>query len=135
MRSTPNPRTAPHRRAARPTRITHSHTPTLGIHSAACSCRVHGEPAAVPPVSDPHALQHDREAEIAAAHRACCRQCRNYNGHRHPCAVPELRHSVSLLLHGGFGSLRYIRALGTGGLALVMALMLAHALIFYRLRS
>jgi uncharacterized membrane protein YdjX (TVP38/TMEM64 family) len=47
-------------------------------------------------------------------------------------AVPELRHSVSLALNGNFGGLRgYIRGLGTEGLALLSALMLAHALIFY----
>jgi uncharacterized membrane protein YdjX (TVP38/TMEM64 family) len=47
-------------------------------------------------------------------------------------AVPELRHSVSLVLHGSFGGLRtYIRGLGVGGLGLLVALMLAHAVIFY----
>jgi uncharacterized membrane protein YdjX (TVP38/TMEM64 family) len=47
-------------------------------------------------------------------------------------AVPGLRHSVSLVVHGDFGGLRgYIRGLGVGGLALLLALMLIHALIFY----
>jgi uncharacterized membrane protein YdjX (TVP38/TMEM64 family) len=47
-------------------------------------------------------------------------------------AVPELRHAVSLAIGGHFGSLRvYIRGLGVGGLALLLALMLLHALIFY----
>jgi uncharacterized membrane protein YdjX (TVP38/TMEM64 family) len=46
--------------------------------------------------------------------------------------VPGLRHSVSLVLHGDFSGLRgYIRGLGLGGLALLLALMLLHALIFY----
>jgi uncharacterized membrane protein YdjX (TVP38/TMEM64 family) len=46
--------------------------------------------------------------------------------------VPGLRHSVSLVLHGDFAGLRaYIRGLGAGGLALLLALMLLHALIFY----
>lgn len=47
-------------------------------------------------------------------------------------AVPQLRHSVSLALHGNFGGLRdYIRSLGVGGLLLLIALMLAHAVVFY----
>jgi uncharacterized membrane protein YdjX (TVP38/TMEM64 family) len=47
-------------------------------------------------------------------------------------AVPELRHSVSLAFQGNFGGLRgYIRGLGTEGVLLLSALMLAHALIFY----
>jgi uncharacterized membrane protein YdjX (TVP38/TMEM64 family) len=47
-------------------------------------------------------------------------------------AVPELRHSVSLALRGDLGGLRgYVRGLGTEGVALLSALMLAHALIFY----
>ncbi len=46
--------------------------------------------------------------------------------------VPELRHSVSLAFQGNFAGLRaYIQGLGTGGLALLSALMLGHALIFY----
>ncbi len=46
--------------------------------------------------------------------------------------VPELRHSVSLAVGGHFGSLRsYIRGLGAGGLVLLLALMLVHAVIFY----
>lgn len=47
-------------------------------------------------------------------------------------AVPELRHSVSLALQGNFGGLRsYVRGLGAGGLLLLLALMLGHAVIFY----
>jgi uncharacterized membrane protein YdjX (TVP38/TMEM64 family) len=46
--------------------------------------------------------------------------------------VPELRHCVSLALHGQFGGLRrYIHSLGTGGLALLLALMVAHAVVWY----
>jgi uncharacterized membrane protein YdjX (TVP38/TMEM64 family) len=46
--------------------------------------------------------------------------------------VPELRHSVSLALHGHFDALRiYIRSLGAGGLALLLGLMIAHAVVFY----
>jgi uncharacterized membrane protein YdjX (TVP38/TMEM64 family) len=47
-------------------------------------------------------------------------------------AVPQLRHSVSLALHGNFSGLRgYIRGLGVGGLGLLLALMLAHAVVWY----
>jgi uncharacterized membrane protein YdjX (TVP38/TMEM64 family) len=47
-------------------------------------------------------------------------------------AVPELRHSISLALHGNFDGLRaYVHHLGVGGLALLLALMLAHAIIWY----
>jgi uncharacterized membrane protein YdjX (TVP38/TMEM64 family) len=47
-------------------------------------------------------------------------------------AVPDLRHAVSLVVQGNFGGLRgFIRGLGAGGLALLLALMLIHALIFY----
>jgi uncharacterized membrane protein YdjX (TVP38/TMEM64 family) len=46
--------------------------------------------------------------------------------------VPELRHCVSLVLHGQFGGLRtYVRSLGAGGFALLLGLMLAHAIVFY----
>jgi uncharacterized membrane protein YdjX (TVP38/TMEM64 family) len=46
--------------------------------------------------------------------------------------VPELRHSVGLALHGHFGALRtYIKSLGAGGLALLLGLMAAHAIVFY----
>lgn len=46
--------------------------------------------------------------------------------------VPELRHCVSLVIHGQFTALRaYVRSLGAGGLALLLGLMLAHAIIFY----
>jgi uncharacterized membrane protein YdjX (TVP38/TMEM64 family) len=46
--------------------------------------------------------------------------------------VPELRHCVSLVIHGQFGELRsYVRSLGPGGFALLLGLMLAHAIIFY----
>lgn len=47
-------------------------------------------------------------------------------------AVPELRHCVSLVLHGQFAGLRsYIRSLGAGGLALLLALMVGHAIVWY----
>ncbi|HEX3617766.1 MAG TPA: VTT domain-containing protein [Solirubrobacteraceae bacterium] len=47
-------------------------------------------------------------------------------------AVPELRHAVGLVLHGHFGALRiYVRSLGAGGLALLLGLMVAHAVVFY----
>jgi uncharacterized membrane protein YdjX (TVP38/TMEM64 family) len=47
-------------------------------------------------------------------------------------AVPELRHSFDLCLHGDFAGLRvYIKRLGAGGLALLVGLMLMHALIYY----
>jgi uncharacterized membrane protein YdjX (TVP38/TMEM64 family) len=46
--------------------------------------------------------------------------------------VPQLRHSVGLALHGHFGELRnYIKSLGAGGLALLLGLMAAHAIVFY----
>jgi uncharacterized membrane protein YdjX (TVP38/TMEM64 family) len=46
--------------------------------------------------------------------------------------VPELRHSVGLALQGHFGALRtYIHSLGAGGLALLIGLMIAHAVVFY----
>ena len=46
--------------------------------------------------------------------------------------VPELRHCVSLVIHGQFAALRsYVRSLGPGGFALLLGLMLAHAIIFY----
>lgn len=46
--------------------------------------------------------------------------------------VPGLRHCVSLVLGGDFSGLRgYIRGLGPQGLALLLALMLLHALVFY----
>lgn len=46
--------------------------------------------------------------------------------------VPELRHSVGLALHGHFGALRtYVKSLGAGGLALLLGLMAAHAIVFY----
>src|ERR1700753_1323730 len=47
-------------------------------------------------------------------------------------AVPWMRHSFVLCLHGDFAGLRtYIRGLGTGGLALLLGLMLMHALVYY----
>lgn len=47
-------------------------------------------------------------------------------------AVPDLRHAVSLVVQGNFSGLRsFIRGLDVGGLALLLALMLLHALIFY----
>ena len=46
--------------------------------------------------------------------------------------VPELRHCVSLVIHGQFSALRsYVRSLGAGGFALLLGLMLAHAIVFY----
>lgn len=46
--------------------------------------------------------------------------------------VPQLRHSVGLALHGHFDALRtYVRSLGTAGIALLLGLMVAHAVIFY----
>jgi uncharacterized membrane protein YdjX (TVP38/TMEM64 family) len=46
--------------------------------------------------------------------------------------VPELRHCVSLVAHGRFAALRnYIHSLGTGGLALLLGLMLIHAVVWY----
>ena len=47
-------------------------------------------------------------------------------------AVPQLRHCVSLVAHGQFAALRsYVQSLGAGGLALLVGLMLLHAIIFY----
>jgi uncharacterized membrane protein YdjX (TVP38/TMEM64 family) len=47
-------------------------------------------------------------------------------------AVPPMRHAFDLCLHGDFAGLRtYIKSLGTGGLALIIGLMLMHALIYY----
>ena len=47
-------------------------------------------------------------------------------------AVPWLRHSFLLCLHGDFGGLRsYVKSLGAGGLALLVGLMLMHALVYY----
>ncbi len=46
--------------------------------------------------------------------------------------VPELRHCVSLVVHGRFAELRsYVRSLGAGGVGLLLGLMLAHAIVFY----
>jgi uncharacterized membrane protein YdjX (TVP38/TMEM64 family) len=47
-------------------------------------------------------------------------------------AIPDFRHAVSLALHGHLSGLRaQIRGLGAGGAALLLALMLAHAVLFY----
>jgi uncharacterized membrane protein YdjX (TVP38/TMEM64 family) len=47
-------------------------------------------------------------------------------------AVPQLRHCVSLVVHGHFAGLRtYVRSLGAGGLVLLLGLMLLHAVIWY----
>jgi uncharacterized membrane protein YdjX (TVP38/TMEM64 family) len=47
-------------------------------------------------------------------------------------AVPWLRHSFVLCLHGDFAGLQtYIKHLGAGGLALLIGLMLVHALVYY----
>ncbi|MDE3132635.1 MAG: TVP38/TMEM64 family protein [Acidobacteriota bacterium] len=46
--------------------------------------------------------------------------------------VPALRHSVGLALQGHFEALRlYIRSLGAAGPALLLGLMVAHAVVFY----
>jgi uncharacterized membrane protein YdjX (TVP38/TMEM64 family) len=46
--------------------------------------------------------------------------------------VPQLRHSVGLVFSGDFHGLRsQIRSLGFGGVVLLIALMLAHAVLFY----
>jgi uncharacterized membrane protein YdjX (TVP38/TMEM64 family) len=47
-------------------------------------------------------------------------------------AIPELRHAVSLVVHGHLAALRtQIRGLGAAGVAMLAALMLAHAVLFY----
>jgi uncharacterized membrane protein YdjX (TVP38/TMEM64 family) len=47
-------------------------------------------------------------------------------------AVPWLRHSFLLCLHGNFAGLRtYVRSLGAGGLALLVGLMIMHSLVYY----
>jgi uncharacterized membrane protein YdjX (TVP38/TMEM64 family) len=47
-------------------------------------------------------------------------------------AVPWLRHAFVLCLHGDFAGLRtYIKHLAGGGVALLIGLMLMHALIYY----
>jgi hypothetical protein len=47
-------------------------------------------------------------------------------------AVPWLRHSFVLCLHGDFAGLRvYIKHLGAWGLVLLIGLMLMHAVIYY----
>jgi uncharacterized membrane protein YdjX (TVP38/TMEM64 family) len=47
-------------------------------------------------------------------------------------AVPWLRHAVDLCLHGNFAGLRiYVKGLGAGGLALLVGLMLMHAIVYY----
>lgn len=46
--------------------------------------------------------------------------------------IPALRHSVGLALHGHFDALRlYIHSLGAAGPALLLGLMVAHAVVFY----
>jgi uncharacterized membrane protein YdjX (TVP38/TMEM64 family) len=46
--------------------------------------------------------------------------------------IPDLRHAVSLALNGDFGGLRgQFRNLGASGVALMLALMMAHAVLFY----
>jgi uncharacterized membrane protein YdjX (TVP38/TMEM64 family) len=46
--------------------------------------------------------------------------------------VPDLRHAVSLALHGDLAGLHHhFRALGSSGVALLVALMLVHAVIFF----
>ncbi|HET9074938.1 MAG TPA: VTT domain-containing protein [Solirubrobacteraceae bacterium] len=47
-------------------------------------------------------------------------------------AIPAFRHAVSLSLNGNLGQLRhYIRGLGFGGAALLMGLILVHAVVPY----
>lgn len=47
-------------------------------------------------------------------------------------AVPELRHCVSLVAQGRFTALRnYVQSLGAGGVALLLGLMVLHAIILY----
>ncbi|HEX4109785.1 MAG TPA: VTT domain-containing protein [Solirubrobacteraceae bacterium] len=47
-------------------------------------------------------------------------------------AIPELRHSVSLVFHGDLHRLRgEVRRLGAGGVLLIVALILAHAVLFF----
>jgi uncharacterized membrane protein YdjX (TVP38/TMEM64 family) len=47
-------------------------------------------------------------------------------------AIPELRHCVSLVVHGQFTSFReYVRSLGAGGFALLLGLMVIHAIVWY----
>jgi uncharacterized membrane protein YdjX (TVP38/TMEM64 family) len=47
-------------------------------------------------------------------------------------AVPELRHAVTLALHGDLDGLRReFRGLGFSGVALLFGLMIAHAVLFY----
>lgn len=47
-------------------------------------------------------------------------------------SVPQLRHCAGLVAHGQFTALRnYVQSLGAGGLALLVGLMLLHAIIFY----
>jgi uncharacterized membrane protein YdjX (TVP38/TMEM64 family) len=46
--------------------------------------------------------------------------------------VPELRHCVSLVAHGQFTALRdYVQSLGAGGVALLLGLMVLHAIVLY----
>ncbi len=46
--------------------------------------------------------------------------------------VPELRHRVSLVIHGQFAELRsYVRSLGARGFSLLLGLILADAIVFY----
>lgn len=46
--------------------------------------------------------------------------------------VPQLRHCVSLVIGGHFSALRtYIGSLGVGGVALLVGLMIAHAVIWF----
>src|ERR1700743_2832466 len=46
--------------------------------------------------------------------------------------VPQLRHCVSLVAHGHLGALRtYVKSLGLGGVALLLGLMVIHAVVWY----
>jgi uncharacterized membrane protein YdjX (TVP38/TMEM64 family) len=47
-------------------------------------------------------------------------------------AIPELRHSISLVVHGNLHGLRHhLRGLGFEGAVLIFALILAHAVLFF----
>jgi uncharacterized membrane protein YdjX (TVP38/TMEM64 family) len=47
-------------------------------------------------------------------------------------AVPDLRHAVSLALHGDLGGLHdQFRGLGAAGVALLLGLIMIHAVVFY----
>jgi len=46
--------------------------------------------------------------------------------------IPQLRHCVSLVAHGHLSALRsYVKSLGVGGVALLLGLMVIHAVVWY----